>query len=304
MVEVVGGVGVPHTPHFPRIVDQREPPGLAREIARLYGEVARQLRALDPDVLVVFTADHYNTFFVSSLPVFSIGVAPSAAGPSDYPELPRHRVPIAAALARRLQAHLVRAEFDVGVSQEFEFDHPVTVPLHFLTPRMDVPVVPVFIGALCPPLPPARRCLALGAAIRAALETDPDLRLQVEGGRGGRSPRVAALASGSFSLEIGGPRISDHSHTGVPAPAWFERVLGLLRAGRVGQLVEEATEQRLAEAGNAGGELLLWIAMLGMLGPSAPCLLEAQPEFGHAYGAWSQDRRQDHQGRDQPKGVR
>jgi len=291
MAEVVGGVGVPHTPHFPGIVERGEPAGLAREIMRLYGQAARQLHALDPDVLVVFTADHYNTFFTSSLPVFSIGVAPSAAGPSDYPELPHYRVPIADALARRIQAHLVRAEFDVGISQEFEFDHPVTVPLHFLTPGMDLPVVPVFIGALCPPLPSARRCLALGAAIRAALEGDPEV--WVEGGRDGRTPRVAALASGSFSLEIGGPRISDHSHTGVPAPDWFERVCGLLRTGRVAQLVEEATEHQLAEAGNAGGELLLWIAMLGMLDDVPPQFLEAQPELGHAYGAWDQDQRND-----------
>ncbi len=283
MAEIVGGVGVPHTPHFPTMVDQGAP--LGPQIARLYGAVAEQLRQLDPDVLVVFTADHYNNFFVSSLPVFSIGVAEVAAGPSDYPQLARYQVPIDAPLARRVQAHLVQSDFDVGITQEFQFDHPVTVPLHFLTPRMDVPVVPVFIGALLPPLPSARRCLALGAAIREALELGDDHR------------RVAALASGSFSLEIGGPRISDHSHTGVPAPAWFEAVLDHLQEGRFEQLVGEATAHQLAEAGNAGGELLLWIAMLGMLDPAPPCLLEAQPEFGHAFAVWRQG--QGHQGQGQ-----
>jgi hypothetical protein len=63
--------------------------------------------------------------------------------------------------------------------------------------------------------------------------------------------RVAAVASGSFSLEIGGPRVGEHSHTGVPAPEWVARVVALLGDGAVDALVAEATEERLAHAGSA-----------------------------------------------------
>jgi protocatechuate 4,5-dioxygenase beta chain len=272
MGEVVGGVGVPHTPHFPGIVDRGEP--LAPELRRLYGAVAQHLRSMEPDVIVFFTCDHYNIFFVESLPIFSIGVAPAARGPSDYAELPRYEIPIADSLARHIQEYAVRSGFDVGMSQEFEFDHPVTVPLHFLTPDMDIPVVPVFISGLMPPLPPAWRCHALGVVIREAVEAAADGR------------RVAAIASGSFSLEIGGPRISRHSHTGIPDPGWADEILTRLRTGQVDVLVSEATEDRLTGAGNAAGEVLTWIAMLGMLGARAPAFLEPQREFGHAYGAW------------------
>ncbi|MEV0616327.1 hypothetical protein AB0I81_23630 [Nonomuraea sp. NPDC050404] len=275
MARIVGAVGVPHTPHFPGIVRRGE--ALAPELERLYGEVAGHLRDLAPDVLIVFTSDHYNTFFVESVPIFSIGVAESAAGPGDYRELPACEVAIDAEFARRIQAHVVRAEFDVGMSQEFELDHAVTVPLHFLTPGMEVPIVPVFVSGLMPPIPLSRRCHALGAAIRAAVEDDPAPK------------RVAVLASGSFSLEIGGPRISADSHTGVPDPRWAERVVSLLAGGEVGKLVAEAGEEQLAQAGNAGGELLDWVAMLGTFDPGAPAFLEAQPGFGHAYGAWRAD---------------
>lgn len=273
MALLVGGVGVPHSPHFPGIVDRGEPP--AAEIGRLYGEAALHLRALEPDALIFFTCDHYNNFFVESVPIFSIGVAESAHGPSDYLELDQYDVPVDAPLARRIQEHAVRSGFDVGMSQEFELDHPITVPLHFVTPDMDVPIVPVFINGLIPPLPLSGRCRALGAVIREAIEQFPERN------------RVAAIASGSFSLEIGGPRMSAHSHTGVPEPEWAERVLALMRAAKLDDLVAEATTERLANAGNAGGELLTWISMLGMLDPPAPDFLEAQPEFGHAYGAWS-----------------
>jgi aromatic ring-opening dioxygenase catalytic subunit (LigB family) len=272
MAQIVGGVGVPHTPHFPGIVARGEPP--AREISRLYGEVAATLRDLAPDVLIFLTCDHYTNFFVESVPIFSIGVADAARGPSDYLELPRCEAVIDSPLARRIQAHAVSSGFDVGMSQEFDLDHPVTVPLHFLTPAMDVPVVPVFINGLIPPLPPAWRCRALGEVIAEAV------------GQVAEPLRVAAVASGSFSLEIGGPRLSATSHTGVPDPDWTDRVLELLAVADLDRLTAEASAKQLTQAGNAAGELLTWITMLGMFAPCPPAFLEAQREFGHAYGAW------------------
>src|SRR5258708_294558 len=191
MAEIVGGAGVPHSPHFPGIVRRQEP--LAAELTRLYGEVAGMLRHLKPDVLIFFTCDHYNNFFTQSVPIFSIGVADSSSGPSDYPDLPPCDAVVDAPLARRIQEHVVRAGFDVGMSQEFELDHPVTVPLQFLTPGTSVPIVPVFIGGLMPPIPAAARCYSLGAAIRQAVEHSPEPR------------RVPPRASRHLSLGIGGP---------------------------------------------------------------------------------------------------
>ena len=271
----MGAFGVPHTPHFPGIVKRRDPP--AAEIERLFDGVARRLAEVEPDVIVFFTSDHYNIFFEESLPIFSIGVAASASGPSDYPDLPGYEVRIDSDLARSIQAHAVASDFDVGMSQEFELDHSVIVPLHFLTPGMEVPVVPVFVSAFVRPIPSARRCHALGRVIRQAVERYPEPR------------RVAVVATGSFSLEIGGPRISADSHTGIPDPRWVERVTALLDSGRVAELVEEATDDQLARAGNAGGEVLDWIAMLGTFDPRRPRVLEVQPQQGHAYAAWPID---------------
>ena len=271
----MGAFGVPHTPHFPGIVKRRDPP--AAEIERLFDGVARRLAEVEPEVIVFFTSDHYNIFFEESLPIFSIGVAPAARGPSDYPELPRYEVCVDSDLARSIQAHAVSSDFDVGMSQEFEFDHSVIVPLHFLTPRMQVPIVPVFVSAFIRPIPSARRCQALGKVVREAVEGYPEPR------------RVAVIATGSFSLEIGGPRISADSHTGVPDPRWVERVASLLGSAEVEELVREATDDQLAQAGNAGGELLDWIAMLGTFEPRRPAVLEVQPQHGHAYAAWPID---------------
>jgi protocatechuate 4,5-dioxygenase beta chain len=268
--EIVGAFGVPHNPHFPLWVSNGAP--AAGEIERLYGAVAEQLRRVRPDVLLFLTGDHYNVFWGACVPPFSIGVAQSARGCSDYPELPPREVAIDSALAHHLHAEAIRAGFDVGMSQEFALDHTFVAPLALL--GVELPIVPVWVNALIPPLSPAPRCRALGRALGGA----------VASAAGGA--RVAVMASGSFSLEIGGPRISETSHTGVPDPAWAAHVVELLGEARVDELVAEATPAQLARAGNAGGELLEWITMLGTFAPRRPAFLEAQPEFGHAYGAW------------------
>lgn len=272
VAEIVGAFGVPHNPHFPILAQSDEP--LAGEIRAMYGEVSRHLHAGRPDTLVYFTSDHYNLFFDTCVPIFSVAVAESARGASDYPTLPSRVLRIDAPFARDVHRDLVGAGFDIAMTQELEFDHTVIAPMSLLAPDSDIPLLPVFVNGLIPPLPSASRCHALGSALREAIERSPSAK------------RVAVIASGSFSLEIGGPRISEDSHVGVPAPEWHERVLDLLRRGRFAELVNEATSEQLAHAGNAGGELLDWIAMLAMIEPGPPAYLASQPQFGHAFGAW------------------
>jgi hypothetical protein len=146
-----------------------------------------------------------------------------------------------------------------------------------MVPTMDIPIVPVFIGTAMRPIPSARRCYALGTAISEAIERSPLQR------------RVVAMASGAFSFEVGGPRMSEEMHVGVPAPAWVDRVVELLAAGEFRQLVREATPDRIEEAGNAAGEVLDWITMLGTVDEGTPAFIEAQRDHGHAYAAWRAD---------------
>ncbi len=142
---------------------------------------------------------------------------------------------------------------------------------------MNIPIVPIFINGLSPPLPAARRCFALGEMVRRAIENWP------------KDTRVAIVASGSFSLEIGGPRISHGKRSGVPDPDWASNVLTRLKRAEVNELLNEATSDRLMKAGNIGGELLNWIAMLGAIGPRRPRFIEPQIDHGHAYAVWRWD---------------
>ena len=271
MAEIVVAIGVPHNPFTALKLSQGAEDAESR---RLYGGLAEQLHAAAPDTIVIFTTDHYNLFFDVSVPIFSIGVAESAAGPCDYPALPQFDVALDAALAGEIQTAVVAEDFDVGASQELELDHTITAPLFLMIPQMDIPLVPVYVSASIHPFPSARRCHALGAAIGRAIE------------RSGLARRVAIVASGAFSFEVGGPRISEDSHVGVPAPEWALRATALLADGDVERLIAETTPGQLAAAGNASGEILNWIAMLGTFPARPPTFIEAQPDEGHAFAAW------------------
>ena len=272
MSQIVGALGVPHNPFFP-IVAAGEG-ALADEVRRLYGALADNLRRMRPDTFVVFTTDHYNLFFDLCVPIFCIGVADSTAGPCDFRQLQRFEITVDRDLAKEIQTYLVGHDFDVAMSQEFELDHTITAPLSMILPSMDVPLVPVFISSSMRPIPSPSRCRALGAAMRAVIEQSEPAR------------RVVVVASGGFSFDVGGPLIAENSHVGVPDPDWVDHVVDLLDAAQLDELISEITPDQLARAGNASGEILNWIAMLGMFDPCPPAFIEAQREEGHAFAAW------------------
>lgn len=263
MAKLVLGAGTPHGPMHPKRVLQE---GAGSETGALYRKVAERLEAAAPDVLVFFDSDHFVNFFFDNMPTFCIGVVEAAEGPDEsWMEMPRYKVPTHQRLARSLLEYGLNAEFDLASKEEMTLDHSVLVPLHFLTPRMHIPVVPIYIRGLAAPLPLARRCLALGRMVGEFIRRWP-----------GRE-RVGVLASGSFSLEVGGPRI------GRTDDAWMQTVVERLRSGQVEELAGEATTERMLAAGNVSGELLNWIAMAGAVG-GRPLFIE--PQEGHAFAAW------------------
>jgi gallate dioxygenase len=273
VAKIVGALGVPHTPFFPFFVERD---GLGCETARVFASLRAELEALEPDVLVMFDTDHLNTFFFDNLPIFAVGVAEKFTGACDEVRAtPPYTVKSRPDLAAHIHRGCVAGGFDPAVTQKFAVDHSVIVPLHFLTPRMQVPVIPFFISGHVPPLPSARRCYALGRAVRRAVEDFPD------------ELRVVTMGSGSISLEVWGPRLKIGFGDGVPDAAWVTRVCGLLKDGDVETLIEESTPEKFQAAGNVAGELLNWIAMLGTIDAKPAKSITPQMANGHAYAVWS-----------------
>jgi len=102
--------------------------------------------------------------------------------------------------------------------------------------------------------------------------------------------RVAVIAAGSISLEIGGPKINPGKRNSVPDLEWSKHLHRRIGKAEFDEIVAEATPERMWKAGNIGGELLNWIVLLGMVGKDKPRYLADHDEKdGHAYAVWRWD---------------
>jgi protocatechuate 4,5-dioxygenase beta chain len=273
MAKLVGVYAVPHTPSF---VAEVQLNGDRCETSCFFGQIKQHLDQAKPDVIFTVNNDHFNTFFFDNWPTFAIGIAETTSGPNDQtPGMPWYDLKVEANGARYVLSHLIKEGFDFTSSVDFEIDHGALVPLHFLTPAMNLPIVPIFINCVVPPLPTSRRCYALGRAIAAAIHAwDSDVR-------------IAVVASGSLSLEIGGPRVDVDKTLGIPDPSWASWVLDRITRCEHDEVIAQATEARMLAAGNVAGELLSWIIALGIVGASPPQILINQPALGNAFAAWN-----------------
>lgn len=267
MAKLVLAVGVPHGPGLPEQVSQA--PGQLPAEA-LMTRVRGYMEEAAPDVIIEIASDHFTNFFYDNLPAFCLGLIDEAEGPAEtYCLMPHSVIKGHMPLAEGLLGFALRSNFDLAVASELRLDHSILVPLHFLTPSMDIPVVPLYVNGFAAPLPLARRCQALGRTIARFLKQwSPDTR-------------VALLASGVFSLEVGGPQV------GWTDVEWVQTVSYLLTRGDYRTLVRRATPQRMAAAGNVSGELLNWITMTGALGDVRPLFVET--DGGSGYAVWKLD---------------
>jgi 2,3-dihydroxyphenylpropionate 1,2-dioxygenase len=160
-----------------------------------------EMRATRPDALVVIAAEHFANFFMNNMPAFAIGMADSYEGPIEdeaFLRIRRTTVPGNKALSRRL-IETVMQTVDVAYAEEWKFDHGISVPLHFLTPDYDLPIVPANINCQGPPLAPLARAWAFGEALRRAADAVPERIALI--GTGGLSHWPATPDSGKINQE-------------------------------------------------------------------------------------------------------
>ena len=158
-----------------------------------------ELHAAKPDALIVVGAEHFGNFFMNNMPAFAIGMADAYEGPIEDPTwlgIARTEVPGHAALSKRLITEVMQT-VDVAFAEEWKFDHAIAVPLHFLTPNYDLPIVPVNINCQGPPLTPLHRAWAFGEALRRAADGVPE-RIAIVG-TGGISHWPATPDSGRIN---------------------------------------------------------------------------------------------------------
>ncbi len=213
-----------------------------------YANLDRMRQALEasrPDALVVIGAEHFANFFMNNMPSLCVGMADGYEGPIEDEEwlrIRRTRIPGAPELSQRLITEMMN-DVDLAYAQEWKFDHGIMVPLHFLTPRYDLPVIPVNINCQGPPLIPLKRCWAFGRALRRACDRAPE--------------RIAVIGTGGISHWPATP------DSGKINEAWDRAFLEKFLANRREELLAYTDETTYREAGQGGFEIRTFIALAG-----------------------------------------
>lgn len=253
MGKVTLGLASPHNPNItsrPEKISVEVQSKLDSAFARL----RRQLSEASPDCLLILTSDHVTNFFYNNAPMFCLGVSDTCSGPApkEMAELriPRVTLKVETTMAEGLLHYGIDSGIDFSYSREMILDHAFMVPLSLLTPHMDLPIVPLHINGMLPPRPTAARCYRLGQQIGDYIRNHYD-------------GRVAVLASGSFSGDIGGPKM------GSVDTALDLEFLDLVKEGKGKAMVDKATAETLERAGVAN-EILIWITLQGVLGDLRP----------------------------------
>jgi aromatic ring-opening dioxygenase catalytic subunit (LigB family) len=169
---------------------------------RFYARLADMRTALEaakPDAVIVVAAEHFANFFMNNMPAFAIGMADHYEGPIEdeaWIAIKRRRIPGNASLSLKL-INAIMQDVDLAYAEEWKFDHGIMVPLNFLTPDYQVPVIPVNINCQGPPLAPLHRVWAFGEALRRACDAAPERIALI--GTGGISHWPATPDSGKIN---------------------------------------------------------------------------------------------------------
>ncbi len=157
----------------------------------------RKLATWAPDVLVIVADDQHENILDDNMPPFTlyIGEEAEASVSLAYFNEPksanRTRYKMDHRLAQGLVENLMDAGFDPAYSKLLRYEgglgHAFARVLKFLTPDASVPVIPVMVNTYYPPAPSAKRCVAFGQALAAALRHTPEKRKVVIIGSGGLS---------------------------------------------------------------------------------------------------------------------
>ena len=147
-----------------------------------------EIRAYDPELVVIFGVDHYGGQHMDSMPAFCVGVEATAIADVGGTPGPL-RVPRGVAVGA--VDHLRKDGVDVAVSYAMEVDHGFTQALVKLCGGIDAyPVLPIFVSCIQPPFVPFARMRALGESLGRYLRTLDHERVLIIGTGGlGHNPR-------------------------------------------------------------------------------------------------------------------
>jgi len=253
MARIVGGLGSPHAPSVGAAVDRHEQDTpYWKPLFDGYQPMRAWLERERPDVVVLFSNDHFTSFFLDVIPTFAIGVAAEhEIADEGWGKRPLPPVPGHTDLASHLAQSVVADGFDPAICHRLPLDHGCLTPLSALfswTPTWPVRVIPILVNVLHFPIPTPARCFKFGAAVRRAVSSYED------------DLKVVVLGTGGLSHQLTGERF------GHIAPEWDAEFLDRLQDDPQSLAALEHRDF-IERGGSESVEVILWLCMRGALSP-------------------------------------
>lgn len=293
-----------HTPMMDFIHPARE---IETAVRDTFAALAREVADFAPQLVVIFAPDHFNGFFYDLMPPFCLGVRARGAGDWDYWD---GELPVPEQLALDLVRFVQDEGVDLAYSYRMQADHGFTQPLALLTDDVTrYPILPIFINGAAHPLPPARRALALGAAVGRFLADRPE-RVLIIGSGGlshdpptpqmgqvppeleefliaGRNPTPEARQRRQANVLAKGQALASGAGKGETLPLdaeWDEGLIADFMAGRLARFETMDDAEISARGGRGGHEIRAWIAAFAAMAALGP--YRATPHYYHPIDEW------------------
>jgi aromatic ring-opening dioxygenase catalytic subunit (LigB family) len=272
MASLVGAYAASHGPLLVRESDalpEREKQRLKSAFARL----GQRIAAVQPDVLMVVSPDHWSNFFLDNVPAVCIGVGETNEGPPEpwMKAFPHREIPGHPALALHIVSEVMKQGFEPSVSHRLKLDHGVCIPLWRMGLERLPRIVPMLVNSIEPPLPSLSRCLAWGRQLASAIRSFTD------------ELKVGVLATGGLSHSIGEPTMGAIYDD-------FDRETIRLFSSSEEQLIS-FLDKNLPTHGNGSEEVRNWLVAHGAAGARGFELVDYLPVpkviVGCGFAAWT-----------------
>lgn len=287
-------------------------PAVLTEVEAVIATARARIERFDPELVILFSPDHYNGFFYDVMPSFCIGMAAHAIG--DFGTA-AGLLSVPQTLAEQCAEAVLADGVDAAVSYRMQVDHGFAQPLEELLGGLQrYPVIPVFVNAVATPLPSFQRARLLGEAIGRFARTTGQRVLLLGSGGLSHQPPVPELArvEGLMADRLKGSGrhlpaeerearqqrviaaaqrfVEDQSSLHPLNPEWDRQFLDTLAGARLNDLDGLGNAELSALAGKSTHEVKTWVAAFAALSAFGPYeafdrYYRPIPEWIAGYGA-------------------
>jgi len=240
MGAIVGAVGMSHILGSDVGVEEQ-----AQRVFDSFKRLGERVRASAPDLIIVVSDDHMMNIGADVQVPLAVGVAEKYETFGDL-EIPVHEYPGAPDFANGLARYAAGRGFDLAKLDDrgLRLDHGYVVPLIFINPGRNIPVVPLNVNINMDPSPSPARCWQLGTTIKEYIQ---NVRPERE--------RVAIVGAGGLSHWLMIERDGEISES------WDQEILQTFAEGRAEEISRLTADEIQAEGGNGGTEVRNWLVM-------------------------------------------